>query len=67
MEYGILIAVADNGTFQIVGAVDSRTEAQVMADGYLSSGADGDCLAPDHFEIHRRGQWGWYTRRELLY
>jgi hypothetical protein len=72
MEYGILIAESDCaqrtiGEYQIIGAVDSLEEAREIAQNYTVHGPDSDCLAPDRFVIVRRGQWGWYTRRELLY
>jgi hypothetical protein len=72
MEYGILVAESDTEgigvwTYQIIGAVDSLEEAREIAQNYTVHGPDSDCLAPDRFVIVRRGQWGWYTRRELLY
>ena len=61
MEYGILVAVAEDGGFQIIGAVDNREEAQALADNYLAIGPDADYLAPWEFQIHRRGNGGGYT------
>ena len=70
MEYGILIAESDSGSdvqgYQIIGAVDSVSDAKELAQNYLVHGPDSGCLAPDRFVINRRGGWGWYTRRELL-
>lgn len=61
MEYGILIAVAEDGAFQVVGAVDNRTEADHMADEYIALGPDNGYLAPWEFQIHKRGNGGAYT------
>lgn len=61
MEYGILVAVAEDGSFQIVGAVDSREEARELANGYMRIGPENDYLAPWEFVIHRRGAGGAYT------
>ena len=61
MEYGILVAVAEDGSFQIVGAVDNRNEAKDMADEYIAIGPNIDYLAPWEFQIHRRGNGGAYT------
>jgi len=72
MEYGILVAESDCalrtiGEYQIIGAVDSLEEEREIAQNYTVHGPDSGCLAPDRFVIVRRGEWGWYTRRELLY
>jgi hypothetical protein len=61
MEYGILVAVAEDGSFQIIGSVDNQDEAQIMADQYIAIGPDNDYLAPWEFQIHRRGNGGAYT------
>jgi hypothetical protein len=71
MEYGILIAESDCalrtiGEYQIIGAVDSPSEARELAQNYLANGPDSACLAPDRFVIHRRGHGGWYTVRETV-
>ena len=66
MEYGILIAESDDGNFQIIGSVDNLDEAHFLALNYVVHGPDSDCLAPDHFEIHRRDINGWYSIREWL-
>ena len=66
MEYGILIAVAEDGKFQIVGAVSSRDEAQTMADEYVKFGPANDYLAPWEFQIHRRSGRGAYTNIDHL-
>jgi len=66
MEYGILIAVSEEGEFQIIGAVSSKDEAQEMADGYLKYRPETDSVVPDRFEIHRRGRGGLYQRIEKL-
>lgn len=66
MNYGILVAVAEDGNFQIVGAVDSRKEAQELADEYISIGPANDYLAPYEFQIHRRGNGGAYTNIDHL-
>ncbi len=64
MEYGILIAVAEDGAFQIIGAVDNREEAKTLADEYIAIGPENDYLAPYEFQIHRRGTGGAYTTIE---
>jgi hypothetical protein len=66
MECGILVAVAEDGLFQIVGVVDNRDEAQFLADEYLRLGPDNDYLAPREFQIHRRGNGGAYTNIDHL-
>ena len=66
MEYGILIAIGADGGFQILGAVDSQVEALQLADEYIRLGPDNDYLAPERFEIHRRGDGGAYTLIEPL-
>jgi hypothetical protein len=66
MEYGILIATGADGVFQILGAVYSQLEALQLADDYIRLGPDNDYLAPERFEIHRRGDRGGYTLIEPL-
>ena len=66
MEYGILIAIGADGSFQVIGAVDSQDEALPLADEYIRLGPDNDYLAPERFEIHRRGDGGAYTLIEPL-
>ena len=66
MEYGILMAIAAGGTFQIVGAVASRDEAKELIVGYVTFGPECDCLAPSFFEIHRRDSQGLYTEIESI-
>ena len=44
MEYGILVAVAEDGSFQIVGECDNRDEAQRMAE-MQSQGSLQVCVA----------------------
>jgi hypothetical protein len=61
MNYGILVAVAEDGAFQIIGIVDNRNEAQELADNYIANGPESDCLAPCEFQIHKRGRDGFYT------
>ena len=61
MEYGILIAVAEDGQFQVVGAVSTRDEAHDLATEYLKIGPTNDYLAPWEFQIHRRSGRGSYT------
>jgi hypothetical protein len=61
MEYGILVAVGEDGSFQIVGAVDNRNEAKYMADEYIRFGPDHGYVPPWEFQIHRRGNVGAYT------
>lgn len=66
MKYGILVAVAEDGAFQIIGAVDNRDEAKVLADEYIAHGPDNDYLAPWEFQIHRRATDGAYTTIDHL-
>jgi len=61
MEYGILMAIGEEGGFQVVGIASSEDEAAEMAAGYMKYGPDSDCLAPDHFELHRNYN-GIYNR-----
>lgn len=61
MEYGILVAVAEDGSFQIVGECDNRDDAKFLADEYIAHGPENDYLAPWEFQIHRRGKGGAYT------
>ena len=70
MGYGILVAETEQGmgfpSYQIIGAVDSPDEARELANNYLAYGPNNDCLAPDRFVINRRGDGGFYTRRETV-
>ena len=66
MEYGILIAVGEEGLFQVIGAVDSREEAKQLADEYLRLGPDNGYVPPWEFQIHRRGNGGAYTNIDHL-
>lgn len=61
MEFGILVAVAEDGAFQIISEVDSREEAKTLADEYIAFGPDEGYIAPWEFQIHRRGNGGAYT------
>ena len=67
MEYGILVVRCDD-MFQIIGEVDSVVEAREMANGYTRCALDDtdNFMPPDAFEIHRRDDHGWYTKRELF-
>jgi hypothetical protein len=62
MNYGILIAVNEEGAFQVVGVVDSREEASELADEYLAFGPENNLLCPWEFQIHSRGNNGFYTK-----
>lgn len=64
MEYGILIAVGEDGTFQIVNEVHSLNEANESAQNYLTYGPKMDWVAPYEFQIHRRGAEGAYVTIE---
>jgi hypothetical protein len=64
MNYGILIAVDEEGAFQVVGVVDSRAWASELADEHLALGAENNLLCPWEFQIHRRGDNGFYTKIE---
>jgi hypothetical protein len=64
MNYGILVAVDEEGEFQVVGTVDSPIEASELADEYLALGPDNNLLCPWEFQIHRRGEGGFYTTIE---
>lgn len=61
MNYGILVAVSEDGAFQIIGMVDSRDEALELANEYTALGPSNDCLAPWEFQIHKRGRSGFYV------
>lgn len=61
MEYGILVAVAEDGQFQIINAVDNINEAKLLADEYVAHGPENGYVAPWEFQIHRRGNGGAYT------
>ena len=65
MNYGIMLAIAADGSAQVVGAVDSYEEAQRLMDEYIALGPENDLLAPETFEIQRRGAGGFYTVREV--
>lgn len=67
-DEGILIAIGDGGTFQVVCAVFSTDEAREMIANYEEWGplSESNCIAPDHYEIHRRDGRGWYTRIERI-
>ena len=65
MEYGILVAEND-GAYQIIGAVDSVSEAQELIDNYIVVGPDCDLMAPESFVIMRRDANGFYRRREVV-
>jgi hypothetical protein len=66
MEYGILVAVAEDGSFQIIGSVANRVEAQELAADYVVHGPENDYLAPYEFQIHRRSSTGGYTNIDHL-
>ena len=67
--YGILMVEHDD-QYQVIGAVDSRSEAVEMAINYIHSAIGqeetGDFLAPETFAVSRRSARGWYTVREEL-
>ena len=67
MEYGILVAVSEDGDYQIIGEVDSYKEAQERVEEYMRIGPDNDLLAPSNFLIHRRGPGGFYNISEAVY
>jgi len=62
MNNAFLMAVAEDGAFQIVGETSSLEEARDMADNYTAHGPDDGCIAPMEFQVHMRGAGGWYTR-----
>ena len=53
MEYGILIAVGEEGYFQIVGSVASVEEARELIQGYVTIGPYSGFVPPFEFQIHR--------------
>lgn len=67
MNYGIMLAIGSDGSAQVVGVVDSYEDAQRLMDEYIALGPDNACLAPETFEIQRRGTGGFYTVRETVY
>ena len=66
MEYGILIAVGEEGYFQIVGSVASVEEARELIQGYVTIGPYSGFVPPFEFQIHRRGTSGGYTLIEKV-
>jgi hypothetical protein len=62
MEKGILIAIGESGTFQIVREVDSIEDANIAALEYMTYGPENDCVAPYEFQLHGRGEGGLYNR-----
>lgn len=67
MEYGILVVESETNDYQIIGPVDSLSEAGEHIKAYYAHGPTSGCLAPDRFVIVRRDTNGYYTRREFLY
>jgi hypothetical protein len=65
-NYGILVAISEDGGFQIVGEVDNREEAKLLAREYIAHGPENNYLAPWEFQIHRRGNGGAYTNIDHL-
>ena len=66
MEYGILIAIGEDGYFQIIGSVASINEARELIQDYVSIGPELGFVPPFEFQIHRRGTSGGYTLIELV-
>ena len=60
----VLIAVAEDGGFQVVNIVDNMAEAQQMAHDYMCA-ADGIC--PERFELHIRGEHGYFIKVVPVY
>jgi hypothetical protein len=61
MDYGILMAIGEDETFQVVGIASTEDEAAEKAAGYMKYGPNSDCLAPARFELHRNYN-GIYNR-----
>lgn len=65
-DQGILIAIGDGGTFQVICAVISTDEAREMIADYETYGPHANLLAPEYYEIHRRRNDGAYRRIERI-
>lgn len=61
MDTGILMAIGEDGDFQVVGLASSEDEAAELAAGYMKYGPDNDCIPPARFELHRNYN-GIYNR-----
>ena len=66
MEYGILVAIGEEGYFQIIGSVASIDEARELIQHYVTIGTDSGFVPPFEFQIHRRGTSGGYTLIEKV-
>lgn len=64
MEYGILIAESDAGSYQVIGEVSSRQHAKEMVRMYLQWADPESDLCPDRFIIHKRNVNGTYAVRD---
>ena len=56
----ILIAIGEEGGFQVVGEADSLEECRGLANEYEVLGPEDDCLAPEEFQVHARSTGGFY-------
>ena len=66
MEYGILIAIGEDGDFQIIGSVASINEARELIQNYVSIGPELGFVPPFEFQIHRRRANGAYALIEKV-
>jgi hypothetical protein len=66
MSYGILVCIDGLDGFQIVGEVASVYEAKELIQNYIAVGPAESWIAPERFEIHRRGTEGGYTTIEQV-
>jgi hypothetical protein len=67
MQMKVLIAIGEDGSFQIVNVVSSMSEAEEMARDYVANGPRYDWLAPVQFELHSRGPFGAYINIDSVY
>ena len=66
MEYGILVVESEDGQYQIIGPVDSVSEAKEIAQNYMAHGPANGLLAPEQFILVRRDCNGHFTRKTVL-
>ena len=66
MEFSLLIAESEDGSYQPIEMVSSPSEMEEAIANYIAHGPDCDWLAPVRFVLWTRNQTGGYAVKQRV-